>query len=120
MSRAQIIIRSLKVLNELTRIAMTIKTDRKNCAYKMLQVGFTDGENYETELNDAKPMTTIFPIPMNTMDPQYKENLALAKHRNQVTIEDAKVDTQMYDLVVFGRLKSGHKRIGLVLIWNRS
>ena len=93
MSRAQIIIRSLKVLNELTRIAMTIKTDGKNCAYKMLQVGYTDGENYETELNDAKPMTTIFPIPMNTMDPQYKENLALAKHRNQVTIEDAKVDT---------------------------
>ena len=30
-------------------------------------------------------------------DPNFKENLALAKFRNQVTIEDAKVDAKMYD-----------------------
>ena len=36
---------------------------------------------------------------MNTADPQFKKNLALAKHQNQVTIEDSKVDTSMYDLL---------------------
>ena len=65
----------------------------------MLQIGHPDEENYDAEIEAAKPMTTISPILMNTADPQFKENLALAKHRNQVTIEDSKVDTSMYDLL---------------------
>ena len=61
-NRSQIIIGSLKVINDLNRIAMTIKTDGKNCAYKMLRVGFPDGENYEADLASAKPMSDIYPI----------------------------------------------------------
>ena len=97
MSRTEIIIKSPALLNELTRMAMEIKSDGKGCPYKLLQVGQTDGENYEAELAAAKPMTDIFAIPMVTSDPHFKENLALAKFRNQVTIEDAKVDAKMYD-----------------------
>ena len=97
MSRTEIIIKSTALLNELTRMAMEIKSDGKGCPYKLLQVGHTDEENYEAELAAAKPMTDIFDIPMNTRDPNFKENLALAKFRNQVTIEDAKVDAKMYD-----------------------
>jgi len=78
-------------------MAMEIKSDGKGCPYKLLEVGHTDGENYEAELAAAKPMTDIFAIPMVTSDPHFKENLALAKFRNQVTIEDAKVDAKMYD-----------------------
>ena len=97
MSRTEIIIKSTALLNELTRMAMEIKSDGKGCPYKLLQVGHTDGETYEEELAAAKPMTDIFAIPMVTSDPHFKENLALAKFRNQVTIEDAKVDAKMYD-----------------------
>ena len=63
----------------------------------MNEVGHTDGENYEAELAAAKPTTDIFAIPMNTRDPNFKENLALAKFRNQVTIDDARIDAEMYD-----------------------
>ena len=97
MSRIEIIIKSIPLRNELNRMAMEIKSDGKGCPYKLLQVGHTDGENYATQLAEAKPMTDIFAIPMNTRDPNFKENLALAKFRNQVTIEDAKVDAKMYD-----------------------
>jgi hypothetical protein len=38
-----------------------------NCS--KLQVGHTDGENYEAELAAAKPMADIFAIPMVTSDP---------------------------------------------------
>ena len=85
MSRTQIIIQSTALLNELNRMAMEIKSDGKGCPYKLLEVGHTDGENYEAELAAAKPMTDIFAIPMVTSDPHFKENLALAKFRNQVT-----------------------------------
>jgi hypothetical protein len=97
MSRSQIIISSIALNNDLARKSMTVKQNGENCAYKLLNVGFTDGENYEAELAAAKPLSDIFPIPMVTSDPNFKENLALAKFRNQVTIEDAKVDTIMYD-----------------------
>lgn len=97
MSRSQIIISSIALKNDLARKSMTVKQDGKNCAYKLLNVGHPDGENYEAELAAAKPMSDISPIPMVTSDPNFKENLALAKFRNQVTIEDAKVDTIMYD-----------------------
>jgi len=78
-------------------MAMEIKSDGKGCPYKLLEVGHTDGENYEAELAAAKPMTDIFAIPMVTSDPHFKENLALAKFRNQVTIDDARIDAKMYD-----------------------
>ena len=78
-------------------MAMEIKSDGKGCPYKMNEVGHTDGVNYEAELAAAKPTTDIFAIPMVTSDPHFKENLALAKFHNQVTIEDAKVDAKMYD-----------------------
>ena len=97
MSRTEIIIKSPALLNELTRMAMEIKSDGKGCPYKLLQVGPTDGENYEAELAAAKPTTDVLAIPMNTRDPNFKENLALAKFRNQVTIDDAKIDAKMYD-----------------------
>ena len=69
MSRTEIIIKSTALLNELTRMAMEIKSDGKGCSYKLLQVGHTDGENFEAQLAEAKPMTDIFAIPMNTRDP---------------------------------------------------
>ena len=65
----------------------------------MNEVGHTDGVNYEAQLAAAKPTTDIFDIPMVTSDPHFKENLALAKFRNQVAIEDAKVDARMYDIL---------------------
>ena len=99
MSRTQIIIQSIPLRNELNRMAMEIKSDGKGCPYKLLEVGHTDGANYEAELAAAKPMTDIFAIPMNTRDPNFKENLALAKFRNQVTIEDARIDARMYDIL---------------------
>ena len=76
---------------------MTRKSNGKNCAYKMLEVGFPDGETYEADLAAAKPETDVYDVPMATMDPNFKEILALAKFRNQITIKDAKVDQQMYD-----------------------
>jgi len=85
------------LLNQLTRMAMETKTDGKGCSYKLLQVGPTDGENYEAELTAAKPTQDFLAIPMNTRDPNFKENLALAKFRNQVTIDDARIDAKMYD-----------------------
>ena len=99
MSRTEIIIKGPALLNQLTRMAMETKTDGKGCSYKLLQVGPTDGDNYEAELAAAKPTTDIFDIPMVTSDPHFKENLALAKFRNQVAIEDAKVDAKMYDIL---------------------
>ena len=97
MSRTEIIIKGPALLNELTRMAMEIKSDGKGCSYKLLQVGPTDGENYEAQLAEAKPTTDVLAIPMNTRDPNFKENLALAKFRNQVTIDDARIDAKMYD-----------------------
>ena len=63
----------------------------------MNEVGHTDGVNYAAQLAAAKPTTDIFAIPMVTSDPHFKENLALAKFRNQVTIDDARIDAKMYD-----------------------
>ena len=97
MSRTEIIIGSPALLNQLTRMAMEIKSDGKGCSYKMLQVGPTDGENYEAELTAAKPTLDVLAIPMNTRDPNFKENLELAKFRNKVTIDDARIDAKMYD-----------------------
>ena len=97
MSRTEIIIKGPALLNQLTRMAMETKTDGKGCSYKLLQVGPTDGENYEAELTAAKPTQDFLAIPMNTRDPNFKENLALAKFRNQVTIDDARIDAKMYD-----------------------
>jgi len=97
MSQTEIIIKGPALLNQLTRMAMEIKSDGKGCPYKLLQVGPTDGENYEAELTAAKPTLDVLAIPMNTRDPNFKENLALAKFRNQVTIDDAKIDAKMYD-----------------------
>ena len=97
MSRTEIIIKGPALLNQLTRMAMKTKTDGKGCSYKMLQVGPTDGENYEAELTAAKPTLDFLDIPINTRDPNFKENLALAKFRNQVTIDDARIDAEMYD-----------------------
>jgi hypothetical protein len=97
MSRTEIIIKGPALLNQLTRMAMKTKTDGKGCSYKMLQVGPTDGENYEAELTAAKPTLDYLDIPINTRDPNFKENLALAKFRNQVTIDDARIDAEMYD-----------------------
>ena len=97
MSRTEIIIKGPALLNQLTRMAMKTKTDGKGCSYKMLQVGPTDGENYEAELTAAKPTLEFLDIPINTRDPNFKENLALAKFRNQVTIDDARIDAEMYD-----------------------
>ena len=97
MSRTEIIIKGPALLNQLTRMAMKTKTDGKGCSYKMLQVGPTDGEHYDEELTAAKPTLDYLDIPMNTRDPNFKENLALAKFRNQVTIDDARIDAKMYD-----------------------
>ena len=97
MSRTEIIIKGPALLNQLTRMAMETKTDGKGCSYKLLQVGHTDGENYEAELTAAKPTLDVLAIPMNTRDPNFKENLALAKFRNQVTNDDARIDAKMYD-----------------------
>ena len=99
MSRTEIIIKGPALLNQLTRMAMETKRDGKGCSYKLLQVGHTDGENYEAELTAAKPTQDFLDIPMNTRDPNFKENLALAKFRNQVTIDDARIDAKMYDLL---------------------
>ena len=97
MSRTEIIIKGPALLNQLTRMAMETKTDGNGCSYKLLQVGHTDGENYEAELTAAKPTLDYLDIPMNTGDPNFKENLALAKFRNQVTNDDARIDAKMYD-----------------------
>ena len=97
MSRTEIIIKGPALLNQLTRMAMETKTDGKGCSYKLLQVGHTDGENYEAELTAAKPTLDYLDIPMNTRDPNFKENLALAKFRNQVASDDARIDAEMYD-----------------------
>jgi hypothetical protein len=97
MSRTEIIIKGPALLNQLTRMAMKTKTDGKGCSYKMLQVGPTDGENYEAELTAAKPTLDFHDIPINTRDPNFKENLALAKFRNQVASDDARIDAEMYD-----------------------
>jgi uncharacterized protein (DUF2267 family) len=99
MSRTEIIIQSIPLRNELNRMAMEIKSDGKGCPYKMNEVGHTDGVNYAAQLAAAKPTTDILAIPMVTSDPHFKENLALAKFRNQVAIEDAKVDARMYDIL---------------------
>ena len=99
MSRTEIIIKGPAMLNQLTRMAMETKRDGKGCSYKLLQVGHTDGENYGAELTAAKPTQDFLAIPMNTRDPNFKENLALAKFRNQVTIDDARIDAKMYDLL---------------------
>ena len=97
MSRTEIIIKGPALLNQLTRMAMETKTDGKGCSYKLLQVGHTDGENYEAVITAAKPTLDYLDIPMNTGDPNLKENLALAKFRNQVTNDDARIDAKMYD-----------------------
>ena len=97
MSRTEIIIKGPAMLNQLTRMAMETKRDGKGCSYKLLQVGHTDGENYGAELTAAKPTQDFIDIPMNTRDPNFKENLELAKFRNQVTIDDARIDAKMYD-----------------------
>ena len=81
MSRANIIITSVKVKAELTRQAMTVKSDGRNCGYKLKHVGHPTDANYDAVLAEAKPATDVFPIPMNTADPQFKENLALSKFR---------------------------------------
>ena len=99
MSRTEIIIKGPALLNQLTRMAMETKRDGKGCSYKLLQVGPTDGENYEAELTAAKPTQDFLDIPMNTRDPNFRENLELAKFRNQVTIDDARIDAKMYDLL---------------------
>ena len=97
MSRTEIIIKGPALLNQLTRMAMETKRDGKGCSYKLLQVGHTDGENYGAELTAAKPTQDFLDIPMNTRDPNFRENLELAKFRNQVTIDDARIDAKMYD-----------------------
>ena len=97
MNRANIIITSVKVNAELTRQAMTVKSDGRNCSYKLKHIGHPTDANYDADLAEAKPATDVFPIPMNTADPQFKENLALSKFRNTLTIEDARVDKMMYD-----------------------
>ena len=99
MSRTEIIIKGPALLNQLTRMAMETKRDGKGCSYKLLQVGHTDGENFEAELTAAKPTQDFLDIPTNTRDPNFKENLELAKFRNQVTIDDARIDAKMYDLL---------------------
>ena len=45
---------------------MTRKSNGKNCAYKMLEVGFPDGETYEADLAAAKPETDVYDVPMAT------------------------------------------------------
>jgi len=50
-------------------------------------------------LTAAKPTQDFLDIPMNTRDPNFRENLELAKFRNQVTIDDARIDAKMYDLL---------------------
>jgi hypothetical protein len=59
MIRTSLILTSTKLKNELTRLAMTRKSNGKNCAYKMLEVGFPDGETYEADLAAAKPETDV-------------------------------------------------------------
>ena len=98
MKQANLIIGSKEVLATLNRTAAArIKADGENCSHLMHEIGMTDEEGYEDQLQIAKSAAVVIPTPTDIQEPHFKERCLISQLSIKVVADLRKVETELFD-----------------------
>ena len=98
MKQANLIIGSKEVLATLNRTAAArIKADGENCSHLMHEIGMTDEEGYEDQLQIAKSTAVVIPMPTDLQEPHFKERCLVSQLSIKVVADLRKVETELFD-----------------------
>ena len=104
MNHAELIVGSKELLETLSRTAASlIKSDGNTCIHLMHDIGHTEDEEYENNLEIAKSDAKLVPMPTKFDEPYFKERWNIAQLSNKVMAELEQAKAQMFDLLA-GRM----------------
>ena len=77
--------------------AARIKADGENCSHLMHEIGMTDEEGYDDQLQIAKSTAVVIPMPTDLQEPHFKERCLVSQLSIKVVADLRKVETELFD-----------------------
>ena len=104
MNHAELIVGSKELLETLSRTAASlIKSDGNTCIHLMHDIGSTEDEEYENNLEIAKSDAKVVQMPTKLDEPLFKERCYIAQLSIKVVAELRQAEAQLFALLA-GRM----------------
>ena len=104
MNHAELIVESKELLETLSRTAASlIKSDGNTCIHLMHDIGSTEDEEYENNLEIAKSDAKVVQMPTKLDEPLFKERCYIAQLSIKVVAELRQAEAQLFTLLA-GRM----------------